>query len=111
MARWKRRAAGTTRYLTDIDLRTSIDSDDLIERVAVRAMEKDLVSHDTPHAELYLQACDIQRTTGTVDPQYQLIVIAAIMLRASLSNAATSSGIRHRLTAEIPQSASFSGVS
>jgi hypothetical protein len=56
------------------------------------------------------KACDIQRTTGTVDPQYQLIVIAAIMLRASLSNAATSSGIRHRLTAEIPQSA-ISGVS
>jgi hypothetical protein len=55
VARWKRRAAGTTRYLTDIDLRTSIDSDDLIERVAVRAMEKDLVSHDTLHAELYLQ--------------------------------------------------------
>jgi hypothetical protein len=38
MARWKRRAAGATRYLTDIDLRTSIDSDDLIERVAVRTL-------------------------------------------------------------------------
>jgi hypothetical protein len=42
---------------------TKFDFDDLIERAAVRGMEKDLVSHDTPHAKLYLQALRLHPAT------------------------------------------------
>lgn len=48
MARWKWRAAWTTCRLTADGLRTSFNFDNLVERVAVRAMEKHLFGHDGP---------------------------------------------------------------
>jgi hypothetical protein len=70
VARWKWRAARTTRYRTGSGLGASFNFGNLVERVAVRAMEKNFVGHDVPHAGILLAVA--QGTSATTDLQRHL---------------------------------------